>query len=319
MTHPARRRAAPVLLAAWVLAGCTTALRSDPDPLPTAAPSTPAADVSAPVPPPAPATAAAADPGVALADLATVEPVPLDPPEFGREPPATAGSGGLTVVSSQPNDVVDTDAWLRDNGLEPTRLAPEQADADVPRDYRGTPLAAVLRSADTDFLLYGAQFEPTLLVAVAPDTRRVRYAFDFAGYAQAPQTAPGEDEYVRQAVRWARQVDRVLYVSTAHRTYARSSGGMNAYVTAIDVDTRAVLWRSAPLVSNSDTFEVVGDRVVTGYGFTAEPDRLYALDTATGAVAGSLATHSAPEIVRERDGRLLVRCYDTDYVVTLDR
>src|SRR3712207_8478138 len=41
--------------------------------------------------------------------------------------------------------------------------------------------------------------------------------------------------YVFQEIRWARQVDDVLYVSHSHSTYSASSMGMNAYITAIDV------------------------------------------------------------------------------------
>ena len=57
---------------------------------------------------------------------------------------------------------------------------------------------------------------------------------------------------------------------------------MNAYVSAIDVQTMKALWHSAPLVSNAANFEVVGDYLITGYGFTAEPDFLFVLRRDTG-------------------------------------
>ena len=77
---------------------------------------------------------------------------------------------------------------------------------------------------------------------------------------------------------------------------------MNAYLTAIDVGTDAVLWRSAPLVANADTFEIIGDRIVTGYGFTAEPDWLYVLDRGTGAVTGGIPLASGPEFIMRPEG-----------------
>ena len=113
---------------------------------------------------------------------------------------------------------------------------------------------------------------------------------------RAPEVAENEQDYVTQAIRWAQQVGNVLYVSTAHRTYAASSGGRNAYLTAIDVGSRVLPWRSAPLVANADTFEVVGDRIVAGYGFTAEPDRLYLLDRGTGAVTGGIPLGVRPGV-----------------------
>lgn len=303
------RRSAALAAAVAVLAaaGCTTALRADPDS--TALPIDAAR--SEPAAPPAEASSAA------LADLDGVEPVLLDAPEFGREPPVVPGPAGLSVVGQTRNDVVDTADWFRSHQLEEPSLAPDQAAADVPRSYRDAPLAAVLRTPDTEFLLYGAEFEPTLLVAVTADPRRVAYAFDFAQFTRAPEVAENEQDYVTQAIRWAQQVGDVLYVSTAHRTYAASSGGMNAYLTAIDVGTGALLWRSAPLVANADTFEVVDDRIVAGYGFTAEPDRLYLLDRGTGAVTGGIPLASGPEYIRRQGDQVLVRCYDTDYVVAL--
>src|SRR3712207_9465393 len=61
--------------------------------------------------------------------------------------------------------------------------------------------------------------------------------------------------YVFQEIRWARQVDDVLYVSHSHSTYSASSMGMNAYITAIDVTSGRRLWRSPPLVANATNLD----------------------------------------------------------------
>ena len=66
----------------------------------------------------------------------------------------------------------------------------------------------------------------------------------------------------------------VLYVSHAHSTYAKSSKGYNAYISAIDLKTGQLLWHSQPLVSNAYDFLVKGDAIIAGYGFTAENDYL---------------------------------------------
>ena len=100
---------------------------------------------------------------------------------------------------------------------------------------------------------------------------------------------------MRQKIKWAWQENRVLYVSHAHGTYARASGGSNAHIPALDTATGAVLWRSRPLVANAANFELAGDTIIAGYGFTAEPDYLYLLDKTTGQVHERVKLKSGPE------------------------
>src|SRR5207302_8860152 len=107
----------------------------------------------------------------------------------------------------------------------------------------------------------------------------------------------------------------ILYVETTHLTYARSSYGQNAYITAIDLKTRTVLWRSPALVANANTFLVSGRYLITGYGFTDEPDYLYLLDRATGHVVDRLLLPNAPDTIKRRGALIRVRTYDHVVVV----
>ena len=59
----------------------------------------------------------------------------------------------------------------------------------------------------------------------------------------------------------------MLYVQNGHLTYAKSSYGQNAYITAIDAQTKRRLWRSKALVANAQTFAVTPDYLLTGYGY----------------------------------------------------
>lgn len=275
--------------------------------------------------------------GTSLAALDTVEPVVLPAPPFGATPPAAPPSPAgpeLAVVSTAKNQITDTDAWFAANRLSVPRRTADQAAADVPRTYRGNQLAEVIEQPEATFLLYGRppasddgvgdpstqpayRPVPTVLVALDPADRTPRYALDLTAYTRAPRVVPGDEDFVEQQVRWARQVGDVLYVSHGHYTYAASSYGANAYVTAIRVPDATVLWHSAPLVSNALTFELAGDHLLTGYGFTDEPDALYVLDRATGAVTRRVALPSGPEYLVRKGDRLYVRCYDTDYVFAL--
>jgi hypothetical protein len=109
----------------------------------------------------------------------------------------------------------------------------------------------------------------------------------------------------------------VLYVETTHATYATTTRGRNAYVSAVDVGSRRTLWRSPALVANARTFVLAEGYLVTGYGFTSEDDFLYLLDRRNGHVADRLLLPTAPEFVRLRGDRLHVRTYDDDVVVRL--
>jgi outer membrane protein assembly factor BamB len=142
-----------------------------------------------------------------------------------------------------------------------------------------------------------------------------RYGFDFRNYAYAPGVAARERQFVYQQVTWAAEDEGTLYVSHSHNTYARSSKGMNAYVTAIDTRAGRVLWRSRPLVSNASNFELAGGLLLTGYGFTGEPDFLYLLDKRTGEVRQRLPVPSGPTYIVRKGERFYVRAYDRDLVL----
>lgn len=241
-------------------------------------------------------------------------------PSFTELPPEVEDEGPLLRVQSvEENEITDEDSWLAESGLERPLTPPEDLASDVPPTYRGAQLIGSMASAGRTFLLYGPKPELAVyLVAVDLGRGVAERAYDFNAYTRAPRSEPGEDDLVEQGIRWAVQVGDVLYVSHAHNTYARSSMGMNAYLTALDASSGAVLWRSGPLVANAKTFEVVGDVIVSGYGFTAEPDYLHVIDRETGALLRRLQIESAPTyIIQKGDEGLFVRCYNRDYVFRL--
>ncbi len=175
----------------------------------------------------------------------------------------------------------------------------------------------VIEQPGSTFLLYGVDWSSARYLLAYDDFERFRYGFDFKNYAWPPRIAPGEREFVYEEIVWAREADGVLYVENAHWTYARSSYGLNGYITAIDLKARRALWRSPALVANARRFVVAGDYLVTGYGFTAEPDFLYLLDRRRGRVLERLRLPSAPERIIRRGDKIFVRTYDHDVVVEL--
>lgn len=110
--------------------------------------------------------------------------------------------------------------------------------------------------------------------------------------------------------------DGMLFVNANYQSYAREVGGETAFLYGIAPDDAAVLWRTAPLVSRGD-FQLVEGVVVSGYGFTAEKDALYAIDARSGARLHKLPTVSGHDRIRRVGDELHVRTYDHDYVVSL--
>jgi hypothetical protein len=224
---------------------------------------------------------------------ATVLPKPTFPPP--AKDVAPAGSK-LVLVSSR----------SRDPGL----LPPERPAAPswAPRTFRGAELDGALRQHGNVFLVYEGRY----VIGASERNSALRYAFDFGTF-----TSPPNGGWL-EPVTWARETGGVLYVSNSHLTYASATKGRNAYVSAIDLRTKQLLWRSRALVANARTFVVVGNLIVAGYGFTAEPDYLYLLDRRTGRVLDRLELPTGPEVIKLRGDRLHVRTYDHDVVARIE-
>jgi outer membrane protein assembly factor BamB len=142
------------------------------------------------------------------------------------------------------------------------------------------------------------------------------YSLDLKNYAWPPRIAPGEREFVYEQVVYANHAqDGKLYVETAHQTYAKSSYGRNGYLQAIDPRRGKPLWRSPAQVANAYNFVLLNDTVVTGYGYTDEPDYLYAVDRATGKVKGRVLLPSAAIRIARHGTTLTVDTYDHRVVV----
>jgi hypothetical protein len=142
------------------------------------------------------------------------------------------------------------------------------------------------------------------------------YTFDLKNFAWPPRIASGERPYVYEQVVYANHAaDGKLYVETAHQTYAKSSFGLNGYLNAIDPKRGKLLWRSPAQVANAYNFVLLDNSVITGYGYTAEPDYLYAIDRSTGKVKGRVLLPSQAIRIARHGTTLTVDTYDHRVVV----
>ena len=191
----------------------------------------------------------------------------------------------------------------------------EPKSIDEAEPFRGLPAQAGFDTVNRLFVVYGKGGSTGRYLAAYDRAGHGLYAFDFKNYAWPPRIKPGDREFVYEQPVWAEESGGMLYVETAHSTYARSSSGQNGYITAIDLKTRRAVWRSPALVANGATFLVTNHFLVTGYGFTDEPDYLYLLDRATGKVVDRLLLPNAPDTIKRRGALIRVRTYDHVVVV----
>ncbi len=219
----------------------------------------------------------------------------------------------LEQMAESANKIVDEEAWFSENELHlgsSEKVPPQVAGA-----IDGHKLVRAIPGSDYLSLIYADdQDEGRYLFLWSMKSRRYEYGFDFGSYLYAPGETEIDKQVITQAIDWVIVRESVLYLSHSHKTYASSSRGMNAYITAIDLNSRKLLWRSDPLVSNAANFEVVGNTIISGYGFSAEPDYLYLLDTSNGRQIEKIALRTGPQYILRKDDQLFVRTYNTDYV-----
>ena len=201
----------------------------------------------------------------------------------------------------------------------------------VPLAYGSMKATSVIASDPYVVAIYGQR-----VVAVYDANKAVVGLFDFASYAHPPasqqsslkvgeaslttagKTIQGDITVATHSIshdlRWAMAKNGVLYIEHTNNTSAKDSRGQNAYITALELGSGDMLWRSAPLLANTHAFALVGGAVVAGYGFTDEPDLVYVLDGATGAIKQKIPVASGPDYAITKDGHVFVRTYNKDYV-----
>lgn len=254
--------------------------------------------------------------------LVVAEPPPADYfvlPTIGRQPDTPFR---LSKIAEAPNQITDDADWWVGNGLErPTYEVPNtfrqiagNLPASVPTTLNGLMVVKVIRG-DPLFAIYGANFsEGRYLLAIDPKTGKQLFAFDFSLYEWPQDFERKDKQFIQMSTNWAQVEGNILYVAHSHSTYARSSKGFNAYITAIRVPENRILWRSQPLVCNARNFLIREDAIICGYGFTDEPDFLYVLNKADGRVVQRVPVKSGPDDLVLRAEKLYVRTYNTDYV-----
>lgn len=234
----------------------------------------------------------------------------------------------LTVLSVNPNQITDTEAWFENNNLtlpiyevpNPFQQTLGNVPEHIPTTFRDNILVKGIRYAEEEFLIYGKNFaESQYLLIYNLKQNKITNGYDFSNYTFSPSFIESDRDYINQTLNWIIPEKNILYFSHIHNTYAESSYGMNAYITALDRNTNQILWRSQPKVCNAANFVVIDSVIICGYGFTAEPDYLYLIDKNTGNILQQIPLKTAPDYIIQKGNKLYVRTYDTDYVFNIEQ
>lgn len=202
----------------------------------------------------------------------------------------------LDLVYEVENEITDLDVWLASNEISVSQFP--------------------YNDEKYSYTFTGTQFyEATGLMISELSGENQIYYIDMKDFSMLPhKTFEENDPFTndRGYVNFAKIVENILYVSTGHKGYTENNPA-TGYITAIDLENGEVLWKSASQVSNAYNFEIVGDVIICGYGFTAEDDFLYLLNRTNGQVIEQIPLKSMAEYIVAKDSTLYVRTYNRNY------
>jgi len=259
--------------------------------------------------------------------------VVLEPPSFGyyiSDKAVTKKNKAikLKVKLSEANNIIDDDMWFINNKLTLEKY-------EVPNPYRNTAgnlpegldtvwnkliITSAFYDSSYTYCTYGADFsEGYILNIYNSKTMELLYSLDFSAYRYSPQYIKEDYDSIQQQINWATIKDGILYVSNSHSNYAKSSKNMNGYITAIKLSDKSIQWRTKALVSNAQNFIIMGNVIITGYGYTNESDYLYQIDRDTGKILSKTLLKSAASYIIKKGSFLYVRTYNTDYKFEIEQ
>jgi hypothetical protein len=258
------------------------------------------------------------------------EPWYMPKPSFtGNVLDSNNASSGITLnrISYLEEYEFKPDRWLAENKLSLNRTVFNfgrnnfsNAPSDIPQNYFDGLIHQLITDSNYHYIIYAVDdHKHAGQYLIITNTKRdtIIKAINFKQYTKAPYKKKDNNpsfDFTQQGVRWVKCINDTLYVSTNHQTYSDSSGGMNGYITCIDLKSMKVIWRSKPQISNAQSFAIYNDCIFSAYGFSSEPDFLYCLDRHTGRVQFKTKLKNAANLIILKDDKLHVRTYDRKYI-----
>lgn len=253
----------------------------------------------------------------AALDLTTAIPtvLPAPPWDYQLLDSSRAGSASKPKLTKKSSTAGGKPWVLRRGSYDPEKpwlippiekgKLPAGARQDIPSQYGNADLELIIPDGDRLILVYGGRY-----VAVTKGSK-TEAVIDFEAYRHPPKVNPQWKDFAVGDVTYALTDGDTLYVANGGGSYAKEMFGKKGFMNAVSLSTGKLLWRSQPLVAGSGPFAIFQDFLVTGYGFTSEPDNVFLLDKGTGKVATKTAVDSAPDGIVVSGSRATVFTYDS--------
>jgi hypothetical protein len=250
-------------------------------------------------------------------------PIPIKTPNFEGNVLPSKSKNFLTLKfsSKKENQIIDDEDWFIDNQISlPTytvynefRNIRGNLPTSIPIKYNDYIITDGFKYNTYNIFFYGVNFgEKRFAIITDKKNTKIEHFLDFDNFNSAPKTLEGDENYVFQSIKWSIIENNVLFISHGHSTYAKSTFGKNAYISAIDLETYEIIWTTEPLTCNS-TFIIVNNSIICGYGFTAETDYIFVLDKNTGSRIQKIKIDKGPSYIIQKENKILARTYDQDY------
>jgi hypothetical protein len=212
----------------------------------------------------------------------------------------------LTQVSCKQNNITDDEKWFVENKLYNNHEDLYSGPFEMPK------IRERINTGGYHVLLIGNNYRYTSKVIVTDENEKFIYvAYDFENFRYAPKRDKSS-EFTDQSVVDVIIEGNIMFVSHSGG-YAKEEGNQTGYITAIDMLTDEIIWTSNPLTNNS-CFAVVGNSIISGYGFTEEPDYLFVLDKYSGQRIQKISLKKSAEYIIIKERHVYVRTYSYDYI-----
>lgn len=228
----------------------------------------------------------------------------------------------LNMQSSEPNDIIDDEEWFHDNDLsrntfeipDPYGDTAGNLPDEINENWNGLMITKAFYDDSYIYCTYGNDFgEGYILDIYDVNSLKIVYSLDFSNYYFECEYTKADYGSMYHKINWASIKDNILYIAHGYNTYAKETEYRNAYITAIDLSDMSIIWNTDALVCNSNNFLIIDDVIISGYGFTDEPDYLYQININNGKIIDRISLKTAPSYLVKKDNILFVRTYDTNY------
>ena len=212
----------------------------------------------------------------------------------------------LKEISFKPNNITDDQVWFKEHGFKTNWES-------LGSNYEEYGLLGRVTTGGYHVLLFGIHNEP-LKVIVTDQSEKILYvAYDFDNFRLSPKTKK-DTSYPNQ---WVSEIEiegNIMYVSHGGGGYSNEFGYQTGYISAINILTDEIIWTTPPMTNNSSKIAIVGNSIIAGYGFTAEPDFLYVIDKYCGQRVQKIPVKTAADYIYVKGQYAYVRTYDSDYI-----